>query len=139
MVQIRSIAKYVCYRLATKLYTHTSHKENDCVTTRQIPLFSRRHRRNRNRRKGRTYKSLLSKHCSQKSALLGGRTRRAEVDMVLGNPLVAPMPAFKAGELIPPPHLFKPPADPTNSIKPPLESDMALHIARAAPHPDRSA
>lgn len=89
-----------------------------------------------------TYKSLLSKHCSQKSALLGGRTRNAEVDMVLGSPPVAPMlPAFKAGELIPPPHLFRPPplqmpsptVDPMNSIKPPLESDIALYVPRS-PH-----
>lgn len=89
-----------------------------------------------------TYKSLLSKHCSQKSALLGGRTRNAEVDMVLGSPPVAPMlPAFKAGELMPPPHLFRPPppqillptVDPMNSIKPPLESDIALYVPRS-PH-----
>lgn len=85
-----------------------------------------------------TYKSLLSKHCSQKSALLGARTRSAEVDMVLGSPPVAPMPALKAGELIPPPHLFRPPADPMNSIKPPLESDMVLHVVRTAPHSGRS-
>lgn len=89
-----------------------------------------------------TYKSLLSKHCSQKTALLGGRTRRAEVDMVLGSPPVAPMlPAFRAGELMPPPHLFRPPppqmspstVDPMNSIKPPLESDIALYVPRS-PH-----
>lgn len=81
----------------------------------------------------RTYKSLLSKHCSQKSALLGCRTRNAEVDMVLGNPPVAPIPpALRAGELMPALHLFRPPPMPqpppvklTNSIKPPLESDIA--------------
>lgn len=86
-----------------------------------------------------TYKSLLSKHCSQKSALLGGRTRSAEVDMVLGSPPVAPMlPALRAGELMPPPHLFRPPpqptpptVDPMNSIKPPLVSDIVLYVPRS--------
>lgn len=53
--------------------------------------------------------------------------------MVLGNPPVAPIPpALRAGELMPALHLFRPPptpqpslTKPTNSIKPPLESDIA--------------
>lgn len=105
-----------------------------------LSLFIHRCHRREAPSSRRTYKSLLSKHCSQKSALLGGRTRSAEVDMVLGSPPVAPMPpALKAGELMPPPHLFRPPADPMNSIKPPLESDMVLHVARTAPHSGQSA
>lgn len=76
----------------------------------------------------RTYKSLLdvvSKHCSQKSARLAGRTRRAEVDMVLGKPPAVPTPpAPNEGELMPASHLFKPPIDSTKSIKPSLEPDI---------------
>lgn len=61
--------------------------------------------------------------------------------MVLGSPPVAPrLPALRAGELMPPPHLFRPPpqtspstVDPMNSIKPPLEWDIALYVSRS-PH-----
>lgn len=87
--------------------------------------------------KRRTYKSLLdavSKHCSQKSALLAGRTRRAEVDMVLGRPPVAPMPAPSEGELMPPPHLFRPPV---KSNSPPLQPDIvpgAGFVSPRVPH-----
>lgn len=38
--------------------------------------------------------------------------------------VAAPPPAAKDGELIPPPHLFRPPVDPGKSIKPPLEPDI---------------
>lgn len=76
-----------------------------------------------------TYKSLfggVSKHCSQNRAFLDGRARRAEADRVRGSPpdAVAPPPAAKDGELMPPPHLFRPPVDSGKSIKPLLVPDI---------------
>lgn len=75
-----------------------------------------------------TYKSRLdwvSKHCSQKSALRGGRTLRAEVERVLGKLPPPPAPAPSDGELIPPPHLFRPPVTVATSEKPALDPDIA--------------
>lgn len=90
---------------AVPSYQFARHRDQGHLRRRENP------RRGIRGCKRRTYKSLLdgvSKHCSQKSALLAGRTRSAEVDMVLGRPPVAPMPAPNEGELMPPPHLLRP-------------------------------